>query len=63
MRHLKLVTSKKYELMAKIIDFAQRNASQTHKLIAIKNIFDYASINQQFIMIGDSGELDPEVRK
>ncbi len=62
MRHLKLVGSDKYELFKKIRDFVQHDASQIHKLTVINNILDYAPIHQQFIMVGDSGELDPEVR-
>ena len=62
MRHLKLVGSGKYDLIKKIIDFIQHDASQKHKLIVIQNILDHAPITQQFVMVGDSGELDPEVR-
>jgi phosphatidate phosphatase APP1 len=61
MRHLKLVGSDKYDLITKIIDFLQHDASQKHKLIVIQNILDNAPITQQFVMVGDSGELDPEV--
>jgi phosphatidate phosphatase APP1 len=63
MRHLKLIGSDKYNLIKKIIDFAKHNASQTHKLTTIKGIFDHAPTTQQFVMVGDSGELDPEVRE
>jgi len=62
MRHLKLVGSDKYNLIKKIIEFAQHNASQTHKLTVIKTILDHAPSTQQFFMVGDSGELDPEVK-
>jgi hypothetical protein len=62
MRHLKLVDSDKYNLIKKIIDFAQHQASKIHKLAVIKDIFDHAPLTQEFVMIGDSGELDPEVK-
>jgi phosphatidate phosphatase APP1 len=63
MRHLKLVSSEKYQLISKVLDFAKRADSQKHKLHAIDWILRHAPINQQFVMVGDSGELDPEVRK
>ena len=63
MRHLKLAGVDKLNIIKKIIEFAEHNASQTHKLTAISSIFDYALTTQQFIMVGDSGELDPEVRR
>jgi phosphatidate phosphatase APP1 len=62
MRHLKLVSSAKYDLIRQIIDFVEHDASQKHKLTVIQNILDHAPKTQQFIMVGDSGELDPEVR-
>jgi len=61
MRHLKLVSSDIYDLMEKMFKFVQHDASQRHKLNVIKNIFHYAPIQRQFIMVGDSGELDPEI--
>jgi len=63
MRHLKLISSDKYNLITKIIDFAKHDASKIHKLTVIKEIFNYAPLTQEFIMVGDSGELDPEVKK
>ena len=62
MRHLKLSDSNKTHLITKIIEFAQHQSSQTHKLTAVEEILKYAPSTQQFVMIGDSGELDPEVR-
>lgn len=63
MRHLKLSDSNKTQLITKVIEFAQHQSSQTHKLTAIEEIMKYAPSTQQFVMIGDSGELDPEVRR
>ena len=63
MRHLKLVSTDKYNLAKKVIDFIGHEASQTHKLTAIESILEHAPSTQQFIMVGDSGELDPEVRQ
>jgi phosphatidate phosphatase APP1 len=62
MRHLKLSSSDKYQLIRKFKEFIKHDASQTHKLNVINDIFDHAPITQQFVMVGDSGELDPEVR-
>jgi hypothetical protein len=62
MRHLKLVSPAKYDLVKQIIDFAKHDASQKHKLLVIENILDHAPKTQQFVMVGDSGELDPEVK-
>ncbi|CAF5113628.1 unnamed protein product, partial [Rotaria sp. Silwood1] len=44
-----------------IINFIEHDGSQKHKITVIENIFTYAPIRQQFIMVGDSGELDPEI--
>ncbi|CAF4066318.1 unnamed protein product [Adineta steineri] len=61
MRHLKLVGPDKYDLIKKILDFAKQDASQKHKLRVIQDILDHAPVTQQFTMVGDSGELDPEI--
>ena len=63
MRHLKLVDSDQFQLVSKVLDFAKREASQLHKLEAINWILKHAPANQRFTLVGDSGELDPEVRK
>ena len=63
MRHLKLVDSDKVQLITKVMDFIQRQASQTHKLKMIENIVTRAPSNQRFFLVGDSGELDPEVNE
>jgi phosphatidate phosphatase APP1 len=62
MRHLKLIDSDKYKLIKKIIEFVKHDASQIHKLTVIKHILDHAPLTQEFVMVGDSGELDPEVK-
>jgi phosphatidate phosphatase APP1 len=62
MRHLKLVDSNKYQLITKIFEFTQHASSQNHKLTVIKSILDHAPSTQEFIMVGDSGEVDPEVK-
>ncbi len=59
MRHLKLVGSDKSQLIAKIFEFTQHSSSQNHKLTVIKAILDHAPSTQDFIMVGDSGEVDP----
>ncbi|CAF5069770.1 unnamed protein product, partial [Rotaria sp. Silwood1] len=61
MRHLKLAGSDKINLIKSIIDFINHDGSQKHKITVIENIFTYAPIKQQFVMVGDSGELDPEI--
>ncbi|CAF0900859.1 unnamed protein product [Rotaria sordida] len=61
MRHLKLADSDKLNLINSIIDFVKHDASRKHKISVIENILTYASIKQKFVMVGDSGELDPEI--
>ena len=61
MRHLKLIDSDKAQLLTKLLEFTQREASQKHKVAIIKDILRYAPSNQRFVLVGDSGELDPEV--
>ncbi|CAF1380202.1 unnamed protein product [Rotaria magnacalcarata] len=61
MRHLKLVSKEKVNLLKHIIDFVQHDASQRHKVSVIENILTHAPIKQQFTMVGDSGEVDPEI--
>lgn len=62
MRHLKSADSDKLNLIDSLFDFIKPDASRKHKLAVIENILTNAPIKQQFIMVGDSGELDPEVR-
>jgi len=62
MRHLKLVSPDTVDLITQILAFVHHNASRIHKLLVIKDILDHAPKTQEFIMVGDSGELDPEVR-
>lgn len=63
MRHLKLVREEKRELIKHLKEFSKPESSKKHKLIVIKDILEHAPLTQEFIMVGDSGELDPEVRK
>ncbi|CAF3040998.1 unnamed protein product [Rotaria sp. Silwood2] len=61
MRHLKLAGPDKINLIKSIMDFVKHDGSEKHKTAVIENILTYAPIKQQFIMVGDSGELDPEI--
>jgi phosphatidate phosphatase APP1 len=63
MRHLKLVDSDKLNLIAKLQEFIEHTGSQTHKLGAITTLLKLSPSTQRFIMVGDSGEFDPEVRR
>ena len=63
MRHLKLSATNKISLMGKIVDFIQDESSQTHKLTTIEQILNYAPSLQRFVLVGDSSESDPEVRR
>lgn len=63
MRHLKLVDADKVQLITKVMDFIQPQASKNHKLTMIENIVTGAPSNQRFFLVGDSGELDPEVNE
>ncbi len=62
MRHLKLADKDKADLIQQLLEFIKHDASLKHKLVAIRDILDHAPKKQEFIMVGDSGELDPEVR-
>ncbi|UJR21916.1 hypothetical protein I4U23_024986 [Adineta vaga] len=61
MRHLKVISPDKYNLVKQLSDFIGHNASQRHKLTVIETILNLAPSTQQFIMVGDSGEFDPEI--
>ena len=62
MRHLKLVDSDKINLLTGLYNFIKHDSSKRHKINVIETIFNNAPIQHQFIMVGDSGELDPEVK-
>ena len=62
MRHLKLAGGNTGQIITKMWDFIHSAESQEHKLTNIKHIFDHASVSHQFVLVGDSGERDPEVR-
>ena len=61
MRHLKLVSTEKSLLLLKLSEFIQHEGSRKHKLNVIEDILQHAPIGRRFVMVGDSGELDPEV--
>jgi phosphatidate phosphatase APP1 len=62
MRHLKLFDEDRSTQITIFKKFIELNASMTHKLLVINHIVRHAPSRQRFILVGDSGELDPEVK-